>query len=416
MSSIYLLLIDSLLICVESGSADGLIHPVNAAVTNLENSLQASKNDPLQLQQLSLGQGGLPGRPGYGTKGAPVTLWANYVEFTPPPDLILNRYAIAVSPDVVGKKLTQIVRLLLQAPELASHQGKVVTDFKSTLLSRVKFPGNSTVLKIIYRGDNEDEPLDNAREYDVKLQFTGTLSVQELVDHLKSADWSANHDNKMPMIQAFGIILNHYAKSTGNLVAVGSSKTFSMGQDSPSFDLGAGLTAIRGFFASVRAATSRILVNVNVSHGAFYNEGPLDRLVLQYDPQLRSMPRLNSFLKRLRIRSTHLPVRKNKRGDTILRIKTILGVATPNDGQNPNPPRVRGFGAGPNNVEFWVDDQPQSGKKSKKKDTGESAKGPSGGKYISVAKFFSASEFHLSLLIRTGVINRPCSIRYSVET
>ncbi|RYP57025.1 hypothetical protein DL770_010777 [Monosporascus sp. CRB-9-2] len=102
-----------------------------------------------------------------------------------------------------------------------------------------------------------------------------------------STDLTAHYDNKLPMIQAFNIFLNRYAKSTGSIVIIGSSKTFSLSQSSATWDLGAGLTAIRGFFASVRAATCRILVNVNVnvSHSPFYYEGPLDRLTLRFDAQ-----------------------------------------------------------------------------------------------------------------------------------
>jgi eukaryotic translation initiation factor 2C len=109
-------------------------------------------------------------------------------------------------------------------------------------------------------------------------------------------------------------------------------------------------------FASVRAATCRILVNVNVTHAAFYNEGPLDQLMVAFDPQRRGgKTRLASFLKRVRVRTTHLPEKKkkNKAGEVIYRVKTMVGLATPNDGHGlSRPPRVREFGAGPKLVEF----------------------------------------------------------------
>jgi hypothetical protein len=44
--------------------------------------------------------------------------------------------------------------------------------------------------------------------------------------------------------------------------------------DAPKWDLGGGTDRNQGFFASVRAATRRILVNVNVTNVAFYNDGP----------------------------------------------------------------------------------------------------------------------------------------------
>lgn len=78
--------------------------------------------------------------------------------------------------------------------------------------------------------------------------------------------------------EALNIFLKHYAKSANNLATLGANKTFSIG-GGESADLGSGLTALRGFFTSVRAATNRILVNINVSHGAFYQEGQLTRLM-----------------------------------------------------------------------------------------------------------------------------------------
>lgn len=78
------------------------------------------------------------------------------------------------------------------------------------------------------------------------------------------------------------IFLKHYAKSTNNLATLGTSKTFSIGSGE-SVDLGHGLKAIRGFFTSVRAATNRILVNINVSHGAFYQDGELTRLMTAFE-------------------------------------------------------------------------------------------------------------------------------------
>lgn len=78
--------------------------------------------------------------------------------------------------------------------------------------------------------------------------------------------------------EALNIFLKHYAKSANSLATIGASKTFSIGAGE-SVDLGSGLTALRGFFTSVRAATNRILVNINVSHGAFYQEGQLTKLM-----------------------------------------------------------------------------------------------------------------------------------------
>ncbi|KAK7397876.1 hypothetical protein QQX98_012754 [Neonectria punicea] len=71
--------------------------------------------------------------------------------------------------------------------------------------------------------------------------------------------------------------------------------------------------AVRGFFTSVRAATARVLININVSYSAFYQEGPLEQFILRFGDQ-KGLFKLEAFLKRLRIRTTYLKEKKNKKG------------------------------------------------------------------------------------------------------
>lgn len=122
---------------------------------------------------------------------------------------------------------------------------------------------------MLYQNENHDEPRDDAPTYTVRVLYTNTLPIGDLINHLKPAGPSSFLD-KQSTIQALNIFLNHHAKTDPKLTTIGSSRAFPLAQETESFPLGVGLIAIRGFFASVRAATSRILVNVNVSHGVFY--------------------------------------------------------------------------------------------------------------------------------------------------
>ncbi|KAH7115390.1 RNA interference and gene silencing protein [Dactylonectria estremocensis] len=304
------------------------VEPPDLAITKIEDALQASEAS-IDLSKLSL-QGAFPNRPRYGTKGTSVTLWANYVVLTASSELVLHRYDISVTPAAVGKKLTQITRLLLETPELAPY----------------------------YRAEGEEEARPGATQYKVQLLLTNRLAAAELTEYLTSTDLSARFDEKLPMIQAFNIFLNHYAKSSGNLATIDSSKSFSLSQQSHTSNLSHCLMAVRGFFTSVRAATARVLVNINVSYGAFYQEGPLDQFILRFGDQ-KGLFKLEAYLKRLRIRTTHLTEKKNNKGEAIPRIKTIIGLAGKNDGHGlAHPPKVGAFGAGPKDVEFWLDASP----------------------------------------------------------
>ncbi|KAK4075706.1 hypothetical protein Trihar35433_2266 [Trichoderma harzianum] len=368
-------------------SVPGGIPAPDKTVTKTEDALIAPGKS-VDLSTLGL-QDLLPRRPAYGTKGAEVTLWANYVSLTASPKLVLYRYEMSVTPAAAGK-LTQVVRLLLEAPELAEYKHDLVSDFRKTLLSRQKF--SDRTINIAYRSIGEDEPKENGGQYQVKLQLTNTLATSELIEYLTSTNPSAQYDEKLPLIQALNIFLKHYAKSGDNLVSMGSaesgsSKTFAIGQLSDTWDLGNCLTAIRGFFASVRAATARVLVNINVSQAAFFQEGPLDQFILRLGTQ-GGLSKLQAFIHGIRIRVTHLPDKLNRRGKPVSRVRTIGWLANTKDGQGlKNPARVKAFGAGPKDVQFWLKED----SKDTKKQGGKGAKAQ-GGQYISVYDFFAKRE------------------------
>jgi eukaryotic translation initiation factor 2C len=206
------------------------------------------------------------------------------------------------------------------------------------------------------------------------------------------------------LTQALNIFLNHYAKSSNNLATIGLTKSFSLNQNAAKGDLGAGLEVIRGFFSSVRLATCRVLVNINVSHGAFYQAGPLPSLMISYGP--RSTVALECFLKLVRVQTTHLKEKRNKANQFIPWTKTIFALARKDDGHvMVHPPRIRQHGAGAKDVEFWLEgemssagplrvgvaDSTNTKGKGKGKTQPKSSASSGSGKYISVFDFFTAS-------------------------
>ncbi|POS75038.1 hypothetical protein DHEL01_v206568 [Diaporthe helianthi] len=339
----------------------------DAKVKAVEAARQKARKSPeFVMSSLSLDASAvLPARPGYGSEGQPIAVYANYVELLPRSDLTLYSYDISeVKPEVVGKKRTQVVRLMItEAPELDNYRGDMVTDFKSTLISRKKLDlvaeGNR-VIEVTYKAEGEDSPREKAPKYKITVKYTKTLAVGDLMAFLTSTNPSTRYDSKLEMIQGLNIFLKHWAKSNNNVATIGASKTFSMTGSAEKFDLGRGLTALRGFFTSVRAATNRILVNVNVSHGAFYNEGKLAALIEAFNgrPDKSGWRSLEKFLKRVRVRTTHLKEKKNKKGEVIHRAKTIYGLAKPTDGRgSDHPPQVQEFAGGPRQVKFWLEDR-----------------------------------------------------------
>lgn len=341
----------------------------------------------------------------------------------PSPDLLLYRYNVAVQPAAAGKKLNQIIKLLLKLPQYAEFHDVIVTDFKSTLVSCKRLSPDATELAVQYRAEGEDEPRANAPNYRLRVEETGTLTVSELTDFLGSTNLNSAYTDKLSILQALNIFLGHYAKATPSIATVGSSKSFSLSETSPKWDLGAGLSALRGFFSSVRVATCRILINVNISHGAFYDAIPLDQLIQKYGSANQfNRVKLHSFLKRVRVEVIHLPEKKNKDGISIPRVKTVFGLASKDDGHDlDHPPRVLNFGAGPKDVEFFLNDSSgaplisstrqaggTTGSRKKGKGKKEGAGQPvfHSGRYISVYDFFQNGICSTITLLFTIVTKR----------
>ncbi|KAF1829044.1 putative RNA interference and gene silencing protein [Decorospora gaudefroyi] len=379
-------------------------------VAHVEDTIHPLNKNALAVSGLKLTEG-YPTRPGYGTKGAKVVLTANYVELLPPSNMVLHRYDLSVSPEVVGKKLRRVIQLLLQSEELAPYRAGLATDFRSTLISKTKFKNDHDIIEVLYLKEGHDEAGERPNVYKVRVQYTKTLTLSELINWMNSTSLDQSYPDKHELTQALNIFLNHYAKSSNHISAIGSNKSFSLNANAVGGDLGSGLQVIRGFFSSVRVATARILVNIQVSHGAFYRPGPLPMLMEAYGTG--STTALDKFLKNVRIQPTHLKEIKNKAGQVITRVSQIVGLAKKNDGHGlAHPPRVNKHGAGPRDVEFWLADKkadkkadPEASKpeakentnptptpKGKGKGKAKAADSPkatdSPGKYITVFDFF----------------------------
>ncbi|GKZ25641.1 hypothetical protein AbraIFM66951_007099 [Aspergillus brasiliensis] len=342
-----------------------------------------------------------PLRPGFGTQGRPVTLYANYFELQSVGKQ-LYRYHFEVSGDAAGKKpagrkARHIVRLFIEE-HLAQFRNSVVTDYVSTLIANQKIliEQEAAEYDVRYRDEYEDEYPEDPKVYGVRCQFTGTLNPSDLLSYLTSSDAAAMFASKADVIQAMNIILGYQPKSDPTIASVGANKHYAIcGGREEKYSLGEGLEALRGFFVSVRAATSRLLVNVQVKYVACYQEGPLAHIFAYYEPfRPREIHKLRQFIRTLRVQVTHIK-RTNKKGQAIPRIKGIAGVASPGDGTSqPMPPKVPRLGAGPKDVEFFLEapgQQPSASQQTPRSKKGKkpAKAGPQpAGRYISVADFF----------------------------
>lgn len=369
-----------------------------------------------KTEQLSVSSK-FPHRPAFGTKGKAVTLWANFMQLVPTGQQTLFRYNVEFQKDEkgvepVGKKCGRLIDILLEE-NFAAVRNKIATDFRSTMVSSAEIPFSDEPYRVQYRLEGEEEAGEHAKTYRVRIQSTGTLTVSELMNYLTSSNAGDLLGSKEEVIQALNIVVGNYPKSASHIFSMGANKHYPhKGELYENFNLNCGLEALRGFFVSVRAATARLLVNVQVKNTPCYQPIRLDHLMQDFTRGNRSAyttSGLDRFLKRIRVQVTHI-VRKTKSGKEIPRVKVISGLATQRDGQGqPNPPIVSGYGAGPDKVQFFLSPPESSGgppaggakkgKKGKPQPGGKPGGGQSSdGGYITVSDFFKQSEYPRLLL------------------
>jgi hypothetical protein len=296
----------------------------------------------------------------------------------------------------VGKKARHIVRLLLNE-HFSNEKSSIASDFRSTLISCVKLTEGK--FDVRYKEDLEDDYPETPRVHAVTVQHSGEVNPADLVNYLTSTNAATMLESKEEIVAALNMIMGHHPKTDDGVVSVGANRHYGIGQGSmESFNLGGGLSALRGFFISVRAATARVLLNVQVKYIACYNEGPLAHLIGDY--RTKNTYRLEKFIKGLRVRLTHI-ARKNSRGQARPRIKAIQGLANRSDGgSSPNAPRVARHGAGPDEVEFFLSEAapkavtvPGAPEPKAKKGKKAPKAGPAeAGRYITVAAFFKKGQ------------------------
>ena len=340
-------------------------------VQNLSIDKQLGIEGPLLNDKLTPGP---PCRPGYGTQNSRTTsiaLVTNnfHLDYLSSDDTVtFHIYSINVRPETGkvpprGSRLIQLVRLLFAHDAFATHQNHCVIDFFSKLITHEPLPLEllQSGITLQYRDEREEKPSEHAQTY--------TFSFTKLPDETWSAndsqDYACSHiagktiKGKDSHIQAMNIFLSHYRKASPDLAMVNRRIGYPMYPSGhEKYDLGDGIVALRGFCSSFRIATGRLLVNVNLSHGAFHQPESLVALIKRYkkEPDY-NLRKLQAFLKGFRVELIHLI---NSKGESTRRM-VVFGLADIGDGDlSDSAPEVSGFGAGPKNVQFLLKDTRQA--------------------------------------------------------
>ena len=294
-------------------------------------------------------------------------------------------------PEPKNKKLKHI-KIWLNLLQYSLQKLPVATDFKSNLICTEKIPEGWWVTRVKYVHEYDQAPGAVPQMYTLRIEETPPpLSISVLKTFLASTNERAPFEDRELMLQTLNIIFGHHSKSSSAITMIGSNRAYpNYNTATEKFPLTRGLEAIRGYFLSVRLASFRSIVNVNVSHGAFYEPQKMQTLVDEWGAIFNNAEdtywvALEGFLKDLKVKTQYL---KDEKRNQVTQTRTIKSFASPRDGGgNDHPPEVEEFAAPPQEVWFYLDDQRDFRKQKKK----HPKNGVIMDKYINVDEFFKTS-------------------------
>ena len=206
-----------------------------------------------------------PKRPQPGTAGKGIKLVANYLEVTGLPVGEIVQYDVAVNPDVPRALKRRIFDVVESTYRSSAFGGKLVAyDGMANLFSYGQLPKSQYSLEVELEGRAGKEP----RKFVMTLRQVSAVNLAVLQQFLQGKlDYTPYE-----VINALEIILRNPLVSKG--IVVGRSVYSAQGPNKPKMISG-GLEVWGGFFHSLRAATGKLLLNVDTSNTAFYAPGPV---------------------------------------------------------------------------------------------------------------------------------------------
>lgn len=385
---------------------DGNFPPPSEHVNSAEKQYLEYYGAKGQGLDKDLGGTTLPHRPNFGSSGTDVVLWANYFHLKVKQSESLYQYDIVIydprripediksdvkvtdpknisedkkndgkatnskdiSEDrkddgkVTGRKAMDIFRQIFDQARSDNISRVLATDFKQKIVTlgylnplpkNVDYHSHRYVLAV-------SEPQ--------VLRVEGLLSL--LDNQAQSASISTKNDHDVfpfhqDIISAINTILGHSPRESQDIVAVGRSRFFSREKpDLTTKIVGTGaLQIVKGFIQSVRPATGRLLLNVDVTHGIFRCADSISELFTKIgDKSPRGLQKLHEIIRKARVKYQILSVKKGE--ETRWKEVTAAGLARRTDTFSKHKEKVkflppgREFGYA-DKVQFYLGEPPK---------------------------------------------------------
>ncbi|TFY56355.1 hypothetical protein EVJ58_g7696 [Rhodofomes roseus] len=247
------------------------------------------------------------GAPGRG-RGRVIDITTNHF-LVKIPDAIIHHYDVVIRPD----EKTLPARLNM---EIIDRLQKVIAPQFDVMLED---PATSTSAR-------------GPKVYKVKLTHVAEINPEVLARFLKGQQ---SHDNTvLTAITALNVVI----RMEPSLKYPFNVRSFFTNRETK--DIGGGIVLWRGYFQSVRPAIGKMLINVDISTGTMYKEGPLFNLCLEFfgtrDPSFltprrlteRERLRLQRFISGVRVTTVTPGQPPSNRSPRVLRKLSAQGASS----------------------------------------------------------------------------------------
>ncbi|KAJ3403223.1 eukaryotic translation initiation factor 2C, 3 [Chytriomyces hyalinus] len=250
------------------------------------------------------------GRPGFGTKGQAIRIWANsYALSFDIPSRDFYQYDISVKPDTIRAVRRRVIEQWAKETRNVAE-----TDAESILWSvkELDIPVAGAEFSVVLA---EDDARRKPQKFTIKIRFTNMLSMGDLHKFVNNQGPTEVPRASLTLLQ---LILAHRPK----MIYTSFHKSTHWGfydAYKPSFIKG-GLILGAGYQQSVKYTLGTLLLTIDVSNTAFYPGGPLMDLVARVFNKMRiqdvdrrslqpgstEMARLSRFLKNVSVTASNI--------------------------------------------------------------------------------------------------------------
>lgn len=272
----------------------------------------------------------LPRRPAYSKAGRNTQspLRTNSFHLVPQDDLEIHKYTVTVpnlsnlakEQKALMRKRRRLFELLLEEITSQDKGVRIATDYASILLTTKKLNVEKDSIDIVYRDECQAQPDQWRWPTKMSLKKEFSIGLGALLEYLGKPYDPHSDVDKPGCLQALNIIVRQRPNANPGIFS-GALNTEFYSLLGESAQLSNCVVALKGYETSVKTSVSRLLVNVHACSSAFYQEGPVIKVMdtLGRDPA-------ESFLKKCRIRTMYTGGK---------RFRTIRGYARDTNSSQP---------------------------------------------------------------------------------